>query len=78
VPTALIVALNGLVVVFVVAIDASRRRYLLRTEAPAGPTPEGRLEASDSEVRGIAPPDGDVRAAEIGEGPRVASEGAGR
>jgi ABC-type uncharacterized transport system permease subunit len=34
VPTALIVALNGLVVVFVVGIDAVRRRYLRRVEVP--------------------------------------------
>ncbi len=78
VPTALIVALNGLVVVFVVAIDASRRRYLLRTEAPAGSRPEGRADASESAARGHASPDGDGPVLEIGEAPRVASEGAAR
>jgi general nucleoside transport system permease protein len=35
VPTSLIVALNGLVVVFVVAIEYPRRRALLRLQAPA-------------------------------------------
>jgi general nucleoside transport system permease protein len=36
VPSSLIVALNGLVVVFVVSIDYMRRRFRLRPEAPGG------------------------------------------
>jgi simple sugar transport system permease protein len=41
VPTALVVALNGLLVVFVVSIEYLRRRYRLRLESPTGPR-EGR------------------------------------
>jgi len=37
VPTSLIVALNGLVVIFVVAIEHPRRRFRLRAEAPPVP-----------------------------------------
>jgi simple sugar transport system permease protein len=40
VPSSLIVALNGLVVVFVVSIEYMRRRYRRRSEAAAAP-PEG-------------------------------------
>ncbi|MGZ8611280.1 MAG: ABC transporter permease subunit, partial [Actinomycetota bacterium] len=56
VPTALIVALNGVLVVFVVSIEHARRRYSLRLEAaPAaiGPSPVER----DSATPGGTPED---------------------
>jgi simple sugar transport system permease protein len=61
VPTALIVALNGILVVFVVSIEHVRRRARLRLEVPAPDVP---------------PPDGGVREeapAAVGIGPRASS-----
>jgi simple sugar transport system permease protein len=61
VPTALIVALNGILVVFVVSIEHVRRRARLRLEVP---TPD------------VPPPDGGVREeapAAVGIGPRASS-----
>jgi ABC-type uncharacterized transport system permease subunit len=52
VPSSLIVALNGLVVVFVVSIEYLRRRYRLRSEASGAPA-----EAAAFGPGGVGPPD---------------------
>jgi general nucleoside transport system permease protein len=51
VPSSLIVALNGLVVVFVVSIEYMRRRYRRRSEAAAAPPEAGALGPG-----GVGPP----------------------
>lgn len=64
VPTALIVALNGVLVVFVVAIERARRRYSLRLEAAPPPSAEPRPPEPSAEMMGaVAEPSDDGRAA---------------
>jgi simple sugar transport system permease protein len=59
VPTALIVALNGVLVVFVVSIDHARRRYGLRLEAAPTPVVAAATGAPDDVPAGVDVPPGD-------------------